>query len=84
MERNAALAKARKRVSLEDITKILEQGRVEQLNLILKGDVSGSVEALRTRCSRSTSARRSRCGSSGAASVPSPRTTSTSRWRPTR
>ena len=46
MERNAALAKARKRVSLEDITKILEQGRIEQLNLILKGDVSGSVEAL--------------------------------------
>ncbi|MHB1740906.1 MAG: translation initiation factor IF-2, partial [Actinomycetes bacterium] len=46
MERNAALAKARKRVSLEDLTKILEQGRIETLNLILKGDVAGSVEAL--------------------------------------
>ena len=46
MERNAALAKARKRVSLEDLTKILEQGKIETLNLILKGDVSGSVEAL--------------------------------------
>ena len=41
-----SLAKARKRVSLEDLTKMLEQGKVETLNLILKGDVSGSVEAL--------------------------------------
>jgi len=46
MERNAALAKARKKVSLEDLQKILEQGKIETLNLILKGDVSGSVEAL--------------------------------------
>jgi translation initiation factor IF-2 len=46
MERNAQLAKARKKVSLEDLQKILEQGRIETLNLILKGDVSGSVEAL--------------------------------------
>ena len=37
----------------------------------------------RTRCSRSTSARRCSCGSSTAASARSPRTTSTSRWRPT-
>ncbi len=43
MERNAALAKARKRVTLEGW---LEQSRVETLNLILKGDVAGSVEAL--------------------------------------
>jgi translation initiation factor IF-2 len=46
MERNAQLAKARKKVSLEDLQSILEQGRIETLNLILKGDVSGSVEAL--------------------------------------
>ncbi len=46
IERNAALAKARKRISLEDFTKALEQGKVETLNLILKGDVAGSVEAL--------------------------------------
>ncbi len=46
MERNAALAKSRKRVSLEDLDKILAQGKIEDLNLILKGDVSGSVEAL--------------------------------------
>ncbi len=46
MERNAALAKSRKKVSLEDLQQILEQGKIETLNLILKGDVSGSVEAL--------------------------------------
>ncbi len=46
MERNAQLAKTRKKVSLEDLTKILEQGRIETLNLILKGDMAGSVEAL--------------------------------------
>ena len=42
-ERHAALAKARKKVSLEDF---LEQSKVTTLNLIIKGDVSGSVEAL--------------------------------------
>jgi translation initiation factor IF-2 len=42
-ERNAALAKSRKRVSLEDW---LEKSKVDTLNLILKGDGSGSVEAL--------------------------------------
>jgi translation initiation factor IF-2 len=41
--RNAMLAKARKKVSLEDF---MEQSKVSTLNLILKGDVSGSVEAL--------------------------------------
>jgi len=46
IERNAALAKSRKRISLEDFTKALELGKVETLNLILKGDGAGSVEAL--------------------------------------
>nr|WP_261164769.1 translation initiation factor IF-2 [Microbacterium sp. Marseille-Q6965] len=46
VERNAQLAKARKRMSLEDFTKALEEGKVESLNLIIKGDVSGAVEAL--------------------------------------
>ncbi len=41
--RNAMLAKTRKKVSLEDF---MEQSKVSTLNLILKGDVSGSVEAL--------------------------------------
>ena len=42
-ERHAALAKARKKVSLEDF---MEQSKINTLNLIIKGDVSGSVEAL--------------------------------------
>ncbi|MEY3430087.1 MAG: hypothetical protein RJB30_19 [Actinomycetota bacterium] len=42
-ERHAALAKAKKKVSLEDF---MEKSKVTTLNLILKGDVSGSVEAL--------------------------------------
>ncbi|MFS2029879.1 translation initiation factor IF-2, partial [Curtobacterium sp. CT11-45] len=45
-ERNAQLAKARKRISLEDFTRALEEGKVDSLNLIIKGDVSGAVEAL--------------------------------------
>ncbi|HOA57742.1 MAG TPA: translation initiation factor IF-2 [Dermatophilaceae bacterium] len=45
-DRQASLAKARKRISLEDLNEALAAGRVETLNLILKGDVSGSVEAL--------------------------------------
>jgi translation initiation factor IF-2 len=45
-DRQAALAKARKRISLEDLNEALAAGKVETLNLILKGDVSGSVEAL--------------------------------------
>ncbi|MEO5535133.1 MAG: translation initiation factor IF-2 [Pseudolysinimonas sp.] len=44
--RNAQLAKARKRISLEDFTRALQEGKVESLNLIIKGDVSGAVEAL--------------------------------------
>jgi len=46
VERNASLAKARKRISLEDFTRALEEGKVDSLNLIIKGDVSGAVEAL--------------------------------------
>jgi len=45
-ERNAQLAKRRGRRTLEDFLKTLESGEVQELNLILKGDVSGSVEAL--------------------------------------
>jgi translation initiation factor IF-2 len=45
-ERNAQLAKSRRRISLDDLDRVLKEGAVEQLNLILKGDGSGSVEAL--------------------------------------
>ncbi len=45
-ERNAQLAANRGRRSLEDILARMEKGEVAELRLILKGDVSGSVEAL--------------------------------------
>ena len=45
-KRAATLAKRRKRVSLENLNEALKEGTVQTLNLILKGDASGSVEAL--------------------------------------
>jgi translation initiation factor IF-2 len=45
-ERAAMQAKRRVRRSLEDFMASMESGESQELNLILKGDVSGSVEAL--------------------------------------
>lgn len=45
-QRAATLAKRRKRISLENLNEALKEGTVQTLNLILKGDASGSVEAL--------------------------------------
>ncbi len=45
-ERNALLARSRVKRSLEDFLASIEKGEVAELTLILKGDVSGSVEAL--------------------------------------
>jgi translation initiation factor IF-2 len=45
-ERAAMQAQRRVRRSLEDFMKSMEEGEAQELNLILKGDVSGSVEAL--------------------------------------
>ncbi|MDR8018016.1 translation initiation factor IF-2 [Nesterenkonia aerolata] len=45
-ERNANLAKRRKRISLENFDQAVAEGKIDTLNLILKGDVSGAVEAL--------------------------------------
>ena len=45
-ERAATQAKRRVRRTLEDFMKSMEAGERQELNLILKGDVSGSVEAL--------------------------------------
>jgi translation initiation factor IF-2 len=45
-ERNAELAMSRGRPTLETILERMKEGEKTQLNLILKGDVSGSVEAL--------------------------------------
>jgi translation initiation factor IF-2 len=45
-ERFAELAKSRGRMTLEDVLERIQQGEANELNLILKGDGSGSVEAL--------------------------------------
>ncbi|MFM8895871.1 MAG: translation initiation factor IF-2, partial [Actinomycetales bacterium] len=45
-ERNAQLAKSRVKRSLEDFLESIQKGEVAELTLIIKGDVSGSVEAL--------------------------------------
>jgi translation initiation factor IF-2 len=45
-ERNALLAQRRGRRTLEDFMASMEKGESQELLLILKGDVSGSVEAL--------------------------------------
>ncbi|NMM95101.1 translation initiation factor IF-2, partial [Bifidobacterium oedipodis] len=45
-ERAAQLAKRRKVVSLEDFKKKLAESEVDMLNIVIKGDSSGSVEAL--------------------------------------
>lgn len=45
-KRNAELLKSRPKQTLEELFKDLEKGEVQELLLILKGDVSGSVEAL--------------------------------------
>ncbi|MCY0931211.1 translation initiation factor IF-2 [Streptomyces sp. H27-H1] len=45
-ERNANFAKRVRRVSLEDLDSVLKAGLIQELNLIIKGDASGAVEAL--------------------------------------
>ena len=46
-DRNAQLAKRRKRVTLESFDAAVAEGKMDTLNLIIKGDVSGAVEASR-------------------------------------
>jgi len=45
-ERNAQLARSRTRRTLEQVMEEMQNGQTSELLLILKGDVSGSVEAL--------------------------------------
>ncbi|TMR37076.1 translation initiation factor IF-2 [Nonomuraea zeae] len=45
-KRSADMAKSSRRRTLEELFSDLEKGRVDELKLIIKGDVSGSVEAL--------------------------------------
>jgi translation initiation factor IF-2 len=51
-ERAALQAKRRVRRTLEDFMASMEKGESQELNLILKGDVSGSVEALEDSLSK--------------------------------
>ena len=46
-DRERRLAQERKRISLEDLTKLAQAGEVKTLALIIKSDVQGSLEALR-------------------------------------
>jgi translation initiation factor IF-2 len=45
-QRIADMAKSSRRRTLEELFQDMEKGRVDELKLIIKGDVSGSVEAL--------------------------------------
>ncbi|MDO5633669.1 MAG: translation initiation factor IF-2 [Micrococcus sp.] len=45
-ERNAQLAKRRKRITLEEFDQAVAEGKIDTLNLIIKGDAAGPVEAL--------------------------------------
>ena len=55
-------------LTLDDVFARIAAGKVLDLNLVVKADVQGSLEALRTRCSRSSTPR-SRCASSTPASA---------------
>ena len=46
-DRSKRLASERKRVSLDDLAKMVEEGDIKTLGLIIKSDVQGSLEALR-------------------------------------
>ena len=82
-ERNARFARARERVLARGPSAAARGEQVQELNLILKGDVSGSVEALEDALLKIDVGEECRCASSTAASVRSPRTTSTWPWPPT-
>lgn len=45
-KRNAMLARRRKRITLEEFDQAVAEGKLDTLNLIIKGDASGPVEAL--------------------------------------
>ncbi len=46
LKTEALARRARKRVSLEDVFELAKKGEVKELNLVLKADVSGSLEAV--------------------------------------
>ena len=76
-EREAQLAKS-SRVSLEGLAEQIKQAGIKDLNLILKGDVQGSVEVLADSLAAHVHRKGSRQASSTPASAPSPSPTSCS------
>lgn len=54
-ERKAENIKQRTRVNLDDLFNRIKEGEVKELNIIIKGDVQGSVEAIRESLCKLTS-----------------------------
>jgi translation initiation factor IF-2 len=46
LKTEALARRSGRKISLEDVFKLAQEGTVKELNLVLKGDVSGSVEAV--------------------------------------
>jgi len=46
LKTEALARRSGRKISLEDVFRLAQEGRVKELNLVLKGDVSGSVEAV--------------------------------------
>ncbi len=84
LRREQLAQRSKRRVSLESLFSQLQEGVVQDLNLVLKADVQGSVEALVERARARSSTPRCASTSSTPASAASPRTTSTSPRRRTR
>ena len=51
-ERKAETLKQRSRINLDDLFDRIKEGEVKELNIIIKGDVQGSVEAIRQSLSK--------------------------------
>ena len=70
-----SLIPATAKVSLEELSKRIAESGQQELRVIIKGDVQGSVEAARRRARRSSRPRRCASRSSTRPSAPSPRAT---------
>jgi translation initiation factor IF-2 len=52
LKTEALARRSGRKISLEDVFKLAQEGAVKELNLVLKGDVSGSVEAVQDEIAR--------------------------------